>query len=70
MPLDWQVIAIGFGALVLNILTEFRSRPHAQSEAARNHALRSGKAVTAEEQREVADDLLIDATGFVEGSHV
>jgi hypothetical protein len=56
MPFEWQVIAMCFGALVLKILTGFRSRPDAALEVACSHAQRCEEAVRVECRGELAQD--------------
>ena len=52
MPLEWLVIAIGGGALVLTVITSLRSKPGSAPEGLVGHDSRSEKMSTAEWVRE------------------
>lgn len=62
MALDWQVIAIGCGALVMTVITSFRSNPGAAHEQSGALALPSEDATRVERQRgELAQKLPLDS---------
>ena len=51
MPLEWQVIAMGCGALVLTVMTSLRSKPGTAAEESGSHARRSGEDIRVKRER-------------------
>jgi len=61
MLLDWQVIAMGCGALVLTVMTGLRSKAGAAPEQSGNPVLHSEDAIKANQDRgELAQKLRLD----------